>query len=73
MVTYGLPQNYYDTYPSKVRALTLQDINNAAKEADHPDNVVWVVVGDRSKIEQGVKDLKFGEVRFIDSDGNPVK
>ena len=73
MVTYGLPQDYYDTYPSKVRALTLQDINNAAKEADHPDNVVWVVVGDRSKIEQGVKDLKFGEVRFIDSDGNPVK
>jgi len=31
-----------------------------------------VVVGDRAKIESGVRELNFGEIRFIDADGNPI-
>jgi hypothetical protein len=34
---------------------------------------VWVVVGDKSKIEQGIRELKYGEVRFIDGDGNVIE
>jgi zinc protease len=34
---------------------------------------VWVVVGDRSKIETGIRELNYGEVKFIDPDGAPVK
>jgi zinc protease len=33
---------------------------------------VWVVVGDMSKVESGVRELKLGEVRKIDADGNPL-
>jgi hypothetical protein len=29
-------------------------------------------VGDRSKIEQGVREVNLGELRFIDADGNPA-
>jgi hypothetical protein len=31
-----------------------------------------VVVGDRSKIEPGIRDLKLGEIRLIDSNGKPL-
>jgi zinc protease len=31
-----------------------------------------VVVGDRSKVEAGIRELGLGEVRFIDADANPV-
>jgi hypothetical protein len=31
-----------------------------------------VVVGDRTKIEQGLRELKIGEIRLIDTEGKPV-
>jgi zinc protease len=72
IVQFGLPDNYFETYPKKVRDLTTQDMSTAAEKLIRPDKLVWVVVGDRSKIEQGVRELNFGEVKFLDADGNPV-
>ncbi|MGB2869878.1 MAG: insulinase family protein, partial [Bacteroidota bacterium] len=73
LVRYGLPDDYYATYPKTIRSLSLSDISGAAKEIVHPDALVWVVVGDRSKIEAGVKDLNYGELHFIDGDGNVIQ
>lgn len=73
IVTYGLPDNYYDTYPDKIRNLKLTDISKAAKKLLRPEQVVWVVVGDRAKVEPTLKELGFGEVKLIDTDGKPVK
>jgi zinc protease len=72
LVQYGWPDNYYDTMVGKIRALKTTDLDAAAKQVVHPDNIVWVVVGDRAKIEAGIRELGFGEVRFIDADGNPI-
>ncbi len=69
LVQYGLPDNYFETYAGKVRALTVKDVTAAAEKMIQADGLVWVVVGDRSKIEAGVKELQFGEVRLIDADG----
>jgi hypothetical protein len=33
---------------------------------------VWIIVGDRRKIEEDVRALEFGEVAFLDEDGNPL-
>ena len=63
--TYGLDDRYYDTYPAKVRALTLDRIPAAAAEVVHPDQLVWVIVGDLAKIEAGVRELNLGEVKVI--------
>ncbi|HET6568044.1 MAG TPA: pitrilysin family protein [Rhodothermales bacterium] len=70
IVRYGLPDDYYDTYAGKVRALDVKDLAAAAQELVHPDHLVWVIVGDREKIEPGIRALGFGEVRLIDADGN---
>ncbi len=69
LIHFGLPDDYYETFAGKVRALKTSDLNDAAKVVVHPDNMIWVVVGDRAKIEAGVKELNLGEVRLMDADG----
>jgi zinc protease len=69
LVHFGLPDDYYETFAAKVRALKTSDLNDAAKAVVHPDNMIWVVVGDRAKIEAGVKELNLGEVKLMDADG----
>jgi zinc protease len=34
--------------------------------------MVWIIVGDRAKIEAGVKELNLGKIRFIDADGHAL-
>jgi zinc protease len=72
LVQFGWPDDYYDTMVGKIRALSTGDLDAAAKGVIHPDNLVWVVVGDRAKIEPGIRELNFGEIRFIDADGKPI-
>ncbi|HEX9654958.1 MAG TPA: pitrilysin family protein [bacterium] len=73
IVRYGLPDDYYQTYPTKINAVTLAEISSAARQVIHPQNLVWVVVGDRAKIETGVKELNYGELSYIDGDGNVIQ
>ncbi len=72
LVQFGLPDDYYETMAAKIRTLKPADVASAAKIVDHPDNLIWVVVGDRSKIEAGVKELNLGELRFLGPDGKPI-
>jgi len=71
LLQFGWPDNYYDTMAGKIRALKTSDLDAAAKQVIHPDNIVWVVVGDRVKIESEIRELNLGKVRLIDADGNP--
>jgi len=72
IVCFGLPDDYCQTYADKIRALTRDDLTAAAKTVVQPDHLVWVVVGDRSKIEAGVRELNFGKVGFLNADGQSV-
>ena len=72
LVEYGLPDDYYDKFAGRVRALQVADVEAIAKRVVRPDNLVWVVVGDRSKIEAGVRALNLGELKFLDADGKPI-
>ena len=73
MLEFGYPDDYFDTYASKVRNLRTADIQDVAKTVVHPDNLVWVVVGDRAKVEAGIRALNLGDLHLIDADGNPVQ
>jgi zinc protease len=72
LVQFGLPDDYYETFAGKVRALKTGDVEDAAKTVVHPDNLIWVVVGDRAKIEAGIRELGYGEVRVLNSEGKPM-
>jgi len=73
LVTYRLPDDYWSTFAGKVRALTTADVNAAAKKIVDPVRSVWIVVGDRAKIEAGVREANIGEVIVIDADGQRVE
>src|SRR6185436_7473419 len=66
LTRYRLPEDYYETYPGKVLNLQLTDLQQVAKKLLHPGNLVWVVVGDLSKIEKDIRNLGFGDIRLID-------
>ena len=69
MVRFGLPDDYWATYAGTVRALTLGDVSAEADRILQPDRMIWVVVGDRARIEESVGELGLGEIRFLDADG----
>ena len=73
ILQYGLPEDYYNTFTQKALALTPDSANEIAKKYILPDHLVWVVVGDMSKVEAGIRELNLGEVHKIDADGNPVQ
>jgi zinc protease len=69
IVRFGFDDRYYDGYAAKVRAVSLPDVAAAARVVQ-PDKLVWVIAGDRGKIEAGLRELGLGEVKAIDADGN---
>jgi zinc protease len=73
IVRFGFPDNYFDVYPEKIRSLQLSQVTAAAKKVLRPDRLVWVVVGDREKIEPGIRELGYGDIRLIDADGNLIQ
>ncbi|MBX7248846.1 MAG: insulinase family protein [Caulobacteraceae bacterium] len=69
---YNLPDDYFDTYSGRVRALSARDLDRVAQRIISPESLTWVVVGDRAKIEAGIRSFGY-EVRIVDADGNPVR
>lgn len=72
IVRYGYSDDYYQTYAKKVNNLSYDEVRDAAKKALHPDNLVWIIVGDKEKIESGIKELNYGELKYLDADGNDI-
>ena len=69
IVRYNLPDDYFRTYPEKILALQTNDLSSAARDVFLPDKLIWIVVGDRAKIEDGLRELAIGEVHIMDADG----
>jgi zinc protease len=72
IVTYDLPDDYWDTYAESVRSLSAGQITAAADAVIKPDNMIWVIVGDREKIEPRIRELELGEITLLDVDGNEL-
>jgi predicted Zn-dependent peptidase len=69
---YKRPDDYVSTLRQHIEAQKDADVQAAATQLIHPDALTWVIVGDLSKIEAGVRQLNLGEVQVLDADGKPV-
>jgi len=71
---YGLPDNYFNSYIDKVRAVSLADVNRVANQYLDPSKMAILVVGDKSVVEQGLRSLTDVGARLtlLDADGKPV-
>ncbi|MEL6950737.1 MAG: pitrilysin family protein [Pseudomonadota bacterium] len=73
LVRFEFPDDYWNTFAARTNALELDAVSAQAQRVLQPDSMIWVVVGDRSKIEATLGELGFDEIRLIDTDGNAVE
>jgi zinc protease len=64
--TYGLDASYYDDYVQRVMAVTAEDLHRVANRYVRPENAVVVIVGDRSRVEAGIRAANVGPVEIRD-------
>lgn len=65
---YNLPKDYYNNYLKYIDAITVADVQNAAKKFIRPDNAHIIVVGKGSDIADKLK--KLGEIKYVDMYGD---
>jgi zinc protease len=70
---YGRPLDYAATLTERYEALTLADLQAAARDFVHPRSVTWLVVGDLAKIRDQIAALNIAPVEVWNDDGQPVK
>ena len=72
IVRFNLKDNYYPDYAEKLKALQVNEIREMAGKVIKPEQLCWIVVGDRAKIETSLKEIGY-EIKLIDGDGNLIK
>jgi len=65
LAIYGLPEQFYADYTTKIGAVTAATAQRAASAIIVPDALAVVVVGDRARIEPGIRALNLGPVRVV--------
>ena len=71
LVTFGLPDDYFSTFISKLEAATLDDVHRAAERRIDDSHLVVLVVGDREAVEPGLRELGL-PIMLIDYEGRPL-
>lgn len=69
---FGRPDDYVSSLKSRYKAVDLAAVRAAAAQVIHPDNLIWLIVGDLEQIEQQIRDLGLGVVQIIDEDGKAI-
>jgi len=64
--------DWITTLPDRYASVTPETVTSAASILN-PDAMTWVVVGDLSKIEAGVRAAGLGEVEVWDAEGNRLR
>jgi len=76
LVTYRLPDSYFNTYVGNVLNVTADDVMRVAKKYIVPEKMAVIVVGDRKEIEKGIRKLNLGTIQDMtvrDVLGKPPK
>jgi zinc protease len=68
MAVYKLPDTYYADYVGRIQAVTAADVQRAAATYIQPSKFAVVVVGDRQKIEPGIRALNLAPIRTLSVD-----
>jgi len=68
---YGLPADYWDTYPQKISAVTMDDVQRVARKYIDLGKLQIVAVGDAKQITDVMK--RFGAVALYDAEGKPLQ
>ena len=65
IVKYDRELDYLDTLADKRNMINLAEVINASTKYINPKKWTWIIVGDLSKVEEGIRNLELGEVKII--------
>ncbi len=66
MVTFGLPEDYYDTYRARIGAVTTRHVLDAAIAQVKPSELQIVVVGNSAILQPQIEALNRGRIETLD-------
>jgi zinc protease len=65
-VHFQLPDDYFHTAAKRASAVRCEEAQQAARQIIQPNNLSWIIVGDRAKIESAIQATGLGEIRRQD-------
>ena len=71
IVTFDLPDDYFSQYVDILNAITLDDVRGIAKERLDDAHLKVLVVGDKSVIEEGLRELGH-PIIHVDYEGREI-
>ena len=72
IVQYGYPFDYIRQRENVVKGMTLSEHTALAQKYLHPDQLVFVIVGDKETQFDKLKELGLGDPILLDKDGKPM-
>jgi predicted Zn-dependent peptidase len=73
IVRFNRADDYVLQRSNRIKAITVDEVQSTASSTFKPDSLVWLVVGDLSKIRANIEALNLGPITVLDNDGNIVK
>jgi len=68
LAVFGLPEGYHDARADVLNRLTATEVTDAARQVLKPDNLIWLVIGDKNKVEDSIQSLDgFGKVQIVET------
>ncbi|MEO6639455.1 MAG: insulinase family protein, partial [Ginsengibacter sp.] len=73
VILYNKGLSYLNNISTTIHDLSLTNVQTAAGQYITPQNLTWLIIGDKSKVLQGLKEMNWGEVIELDKSGNIIK
>ncbi|HUF07579.1 MAG TPA: pitrilysin family protein [Candidatus Binatia bacterium] len=65
LAVYGLPDDYWQTYRSRLEAVTVDDVLAAARDLVRPDDALILVTGDASRVRDELAAADLGPLEVV--------
>lgn len=72
VVSYGLPDDYFDRYRASIRAVTAADVLRVARAHVRPEELQIVIVGDPDAVRGPLEQRALGPVFEYDAEGRAI-
>ncbi|MEC9375998.1 MAG: pitrilysin family protein [Pseudomonadota bacterium] len=69
LITYQLPLDYWDSFAKNINNLNISQVSEAAAKTLKPKELVWVVIGDKERVDKEIRNIGFEKIKLIDAEG----
>lgn len=73
IATFGLPLDYLNKYPEKLKNVKIEEVQRVMDKYFKEGKFLLLIVGDKEKVFEELKEFNFKDIKFCDSFGNPIK